>query len=259
MRRRADRVAANGPRSVGALVSADRSPQSPRMKLLLVEDDQPLGDALRTVLSANGCMVTWVRTGEDAQRFIRSEDFDLLLFDIVLPNLSGLALLTWTRTLRCESPIMMLTARDSVVDRVLGLDGGADDYLPKPFAMEELLSRCRVLLRRNGDQRAAVWRIGRLQITTASRQVTVSDIAVALSPREFDLLVRLAMSPGTVMTRAQLSRGSNAEDSLEGNAVDVHVHTLRRKLRGNNITTVRGVGYLLEVYSCRRASRLSGA
>lgn len=216
------------------------------MKLLLVEDDQQLGDALRTVLAAQTYAVTWVRSAEDAQRFIASEDFDLLLFDIVLPRLSGLELLKWVRNRGCGSPIMMLTARDSVIDRVLGLDGGADDYLPKPFAMEELLSRCRVLLRRNGQQRAAVWNIGRLSIDTASRQVTMSELPVALSPREFDLLLRLAMSPGQVMTRAQLGRGSNAEDMLESNAVDVHIYSLRKKLGGQVIGTVRGVGYILE-------------
>ena len=216
------------------------------MKLLLVEDDQQLGDALRTILAAQAYAVTWVRSAEDAQRFIESEDFDLLLFDIVLPKLSGLELLKWSRNRGCESPILMLTARDSVIDRVLGLDGGADDYLPKPFAMEELLSRCRVLLRRNGQQRAAVWNIGRLRINTASRQVAMSDLPVSLSPREFDLLLRLALSPGQVMTRAQLGRGSNAEDMLESNAVDVHIYSLRKKLGGQVIGTVRGVGYILE-------------
>lgn len=216
------------------------------MKLLLVEDDQQLGDALRTILAAQAYAVTWVRSAENAQRFIASEDFDLLLFDIVLPKLSGLELLKWTRNRGCGSPILMLTARDSVIDRVLGLDGGADDYLPKPFAMEELMSRCRVLLRRNGQQRAAVWNIGRLSINTASRQVTMSELPVGLSPREFDLLLRLAMSPGQVMTRAQLGRGSNAEDMLESNAVDVHIYSLRKKLGGQVIGTVRGVGYILE-------------
>jgi DNA-binding response OmpR family regulator len=216
------------------------------MKLLLVEDDQQLGDALRTILAAHAYSVTWVRTAEDAQRFIQSESFDLLLFDIVLPNMSGLELLNWARRRGCDAPIMMLTARDSVVDRVLGLDGGADDYLPKPFAMEEFLSRCRVLLRRNGQQRAAVWTIGRLCINTANRQVTVSGLQVSLSPREFDLLLRLAMSPGQVMTRSQLARGSNAEDTIESNAVDVHIYSLRKKLGGQMIGTVRGVGYILE-------------
>ena len=216
------------------------------MKILLVEDDHPLGEALRTVLLAQFYEITWVRTAEDAQRFMASEEFDLHLFDIVLPKLSGLELLAWARQRGCDAPIMLLTARDSVIDRVLGLDDGADDYLPKPFAMEELLSRCRVLLRRNGQQRAAVWTIGRLCIHTGNRRVSVAGAAVNLSPREFDLLMRLAKSPGEVITRAQLARGSQAKDDIESNAVDVHISSLRKKLGGQMIGTVRGVGYLLE-------------
>lgn len=216
------------------------------MKILLVEDDQPLGDALRTVLGANAYEVTWVRSAEDARRFIGSEGFDILLLDVGLPGMSGLALLHWVRASSVDCSVMMLTARDAVSDRVAGLDGGADDYLPKPFAMEELLSRCRVLIRHRGSQRSAVWNIGRLCIDTARRQVNVEGMAVNLSPREFDLLVRLAMSPGQVMTRAQLARGTGAADLMESNAVDVHVCSLRKKLGGDLIGTVRGVGYLLE-------------
>lgn len=216
------------------------------MKILLVEDDHLLGDALRTVLGVNGYEVTWVRGAEDARRFIASESFDILLLDVVLPGMSGLDLLRWLRSSGVDASVMMLTARDAISDRVAGLDGGADDYLPKPFAMEELLSRCRVLIRRKGSQRSAVWNIGRLCIDTARRQVSVAGVAVNLSPREFDLLVRLAMSPGQVMTRCQLARGSNAADAIESNAVNVHVYSLRKKLGGDLIGTVRGVGYILE-------------
>jgi len=127
------------------------------MKLLLTEDDEQLGEALQAILSANGYVVTWVRCAEDAQRFIQGEVFDLLLIDIVLPRMSGLELLRWSRDRAMESAVMMLTARDSVFDRVLGLDSGADDYLPKPFATDELLSRIRALLRRRSSQKSAVW------------------------------------------------------------------------------------------------------
>lgn len=216
------------------------------MKILLVEDDQQLGQALHSVLSVNGYAVTWVRSAEDAQRFISSEVFELLLLDIVLPGISGLELLEWVREIECESSVMMLTARDSISDRVAGLDGGADDYLPKPFAMEELLSRCRVLLRRKGHQKSAVWTIGKLRINTSSRQVTLADAPINVSPREFDLLLRLAMTPGQVLTRAQLAIGSNAENTMESNAVDVHIYSLRKKLGADVIGTVRGVGYILE-------------
>jgi DNA-binding response OmpR family regulator len=216
------------------------------MKLLLVEDDTQLGEALRFVLDANSYGVTWVRSGEDAQRFLTGEEFDLMLLDIVLPRMSGLELLAWTRASKMDLPIIMLTARDTVIDRIVGLDGGADDYLPKPFDMDELFSRCRALLRRKGGPKLSIWTIGALCIDTARRRVTLNQLEVSLSKREFDLLFRLAMSPGQVITRAQLARGSDAEDVFDSNAVDVHIYSLRKKLGGDLISTVRGIGYMLE-------------
>jgi DNA-binding response OmpR family regulator len=216
------------------------------MKLLLTEDDQQLGEALQAILIANGYAVTWVRSAEDAQRFIDSEHFDLLLIDIVLPRMSGLDLLRWTRHRATESAIMMLTARDAVFDRVLGLDAGADDYLPKPFATEELLSRLRALLRRRISQKSSIWQVGALTIDTARRSVTIDGIAVNLSQREYELLWRLASNPGQVLTRRQLASGSEAEYGADSNAIDVHIYSLRKKLGNELIGTVRGVGYVLE-------------
>ena len=216
------------------------------MKLLLPEDDAQLGEALQAILTAHGYVVTWVRSAEDAQRFIQSENFDLLLIDIVLPRMSGLDLLRWTRDRATESAIMMLTARDSVCDRVLGLDAGADDYLPKPFATDELLSRIRALLRRRSSQKSSVWQVGPLTIETARRRVTLDGITVNLSQREYELLWRLASNPGQVLTRRQLASGSEAEYGMESNAIDVHIYSLRKKLGNELIGTVRGVGYVLE-------------
>ena len=216
------------------------------MKLLLPEDDAQLGEALQAILTAHGYVVTWVRSAEDAQRFIQSENFDLLLIDIVLPRMSGLDLLRWTRDRATESAIMMLTARDSVFDRVLGLDAGADDYLPKPFATDELLSRIRALLRRRSSQKSSVWQVGPLTIETARRRVTLDGITVNLSQREYELLWRLASNPGQVLTRRQLASGSEAEYGMESNAIDVHIYSLRKKLGNELIGTVRGVGYVLE-------------
>jgi DNA-binding response OmpR family regulator len=216
------------------------------MKLLLTEDDAQLGEALQGILVSNGYAVTWVRSAEDAQRFIQSEDFDLMLIDIVLPQMSGLDLLRWTRNRASDSTVIMLTARDSVLDRVLGLDSGADDYLPKPFATDELLSRIRALLRRRSSQKSSVWNVGRLTIDTARRRVTMDGSVVNLSQREYELLWRLASNPGRVLTRRQLASGSEAEYGSESNAIDVHVYSLRKKLGNDLIGTVRGVGYVLE-------------
>jgi DNA-binding response OmpR family regulator len=161
-------------------------------------------------------------------------------------RMSGLDLLRWTRDRVTESAVMMLTARDSVFDRVLGLDAGADDYLPKPFATDELLSRIRALLRRRSSQKSSVWQIGPLTIETARRRVTIDGTVVNLSQREYELLWRLANNPGQVLTRRQLASGSEAEYGMESNAIDVHIYSLRKKLGNDLIGTVRGVGYVLE-------------
>ena len=216
------------------------------MNLLLVEDDRHFGRALHEVLLAQQYRNTWVRDALAARRFLDSETFDLALLDIVLPGESGLDLLKWMRANGKDLPVMMLTARDAVTDRVLGLDSGADDYLPKPFAMEEFLSRVRSLLRRRGDQRAATWLVGDLSIDTVHRRVSRNGISILLTPREFALLLALAARPGKVMTRAELARGSEAQSPEEGNAVDVQIHSLRKKLGPNSIGTLRGVGYFLE-------------
>ena len=216
------------------------------MNLLLVEDDRHFGRALHEVLLAQQYRNTWVRDALAARRFLDSETFDLALLDIVLPGESGLDLLKWMRASGKDLPVMMLTARDAVTDRVLGLDSGADDYLPKPFAMEEFLSRVRSLLRRRGDQRAATWLVGDLSIDTVHRRVSRNGISILLTPREFALLLALAARPGKVMTRAELARGSEAQSPEEGNAVDVQIHSLRKKLGPNSIGTLRGVGYFLE-------------
>jgi DNA-binding response OmpR family regulator len=217
------------------------------MNLLLVEDDVPLGGSLQQLLRGAGYPTVWVRTAIDAKRFLDSESFDLLLLDIVLPDESGLQVLQWLRARGLLTPIMMLTARDSVSDRVSGLDNGADDYLAKPFAVPELLSRVRALLRRQGNQRSAFWQIGAIEIDTARRKVSVGGDDVALSQREFDLLCVLAAEPGKVITRLQLERTSLNGDELESNALDVHIHNLRKKLGSSCIETVRGVGYALGV------------
>jgi len=216
------------------------------MKTLLVEDDAPLGSSLQEALTKGGYATTWVQRAPDARRFLQAEDFGLALLDIVLPGESGLELLAWMRRERMTLPVIMLTARDAISDRVGGLDAGADDYLAKPFAVEELLSRIRAVTRRSGPQRSAHWQIGRLTIDTAARRAYRSGNEIALSQREFDILLVLASAPGKVFTRMQIERASRNCDCGDSNAVDVHIHNLRKKLGSEYIGTVRGVGYLLE-------------
>ena len=216
------------------------------MKTLLVEDDAPLGSSLQEALTKGGYDTTWVQRASDAKRFLQSEEFGLALLDIVLPGESGLELLAWMRRERLPTPVILLTARDAVLDRVQGLDAGGDDYLPKPFAVEELFSRIRAVTRRAGQQRSAEWRVGSLTIDTAARRVARHEHDIPLSQREFDILLVLASEPGKVFTRSQIERATRIRDSGDSNALDVHIHNLRRKLGSACIETVRGVGYLLE-------------
>lgn len=214
--------------------------------ILLIEDDLPLGHSLQRVLSMAGHRVVWLRSAGDARRFLGELPFDLLLLDIGLPDESGLALLAWWRALGRATPVMLITARDSVEERVEGLDAGADDYLGKPFAMEELLSRVRALLRRHSGQASNTWQLGALVIDTARRRVLLAETEVALSAREYDILLTLAAEPGRVLTREQIERGLGGGELLDSNAIDVHVYKLRKKLGNDWIATVRGVGYVLE-------------
>ena len=214
------------------------------MKLLLVEDDPELGASLHGLLPHHGYETTWVRDTSSARRFIDSEAFDLVVLDVRLPDGSGIEVLRWMREHAHREPVLMLTALNSIADRVLGLDEGADDYLAKPFAVEELLSRIRALLRRKSDQRSAIWSIGVLSIDTSRRRVQRGAHEITLSPKEYVLLTRLAANPGVVLTRAQLARGTEPDVSL--GAIDVHIHSLRRKLGADLISTLRGVGYVLE-------------
>ncbi len=216
------------------------------MKVLLVEDDSDLGANLHQVLQRAHFESTWVRSAEDAERFLSTETFDIALLDIMLPGSSGLQLLQWLRDTGKQTPVIMLTARDAISDRVLGLDAGADDYLAKPFAIEELFSRMRAVFRRQTAHKSALWSIGNLVIHTQRRTVRMGDKDLALAPREFDLLLVLAANLGKVVTRHQLGKCSADQLAMDSNVLDVHIHALRKKLGVERISTVRGVGYILE-------------
>lgn len=216
------------------------------MKLLLVEDDVPLGRSLLQVLEQAGHTAVWVRSVAAAREHLRIELPEVVLLDIVLPDGSGLDLLARLRAQGFDRPVMMLTARDAVSDRVRGLDQGADDYLAKPFAMEEMLSRLRALQRRSRHHLSAVWQVGDLSIDTARRRITLAGDEVALSAREYDILVVLAAEPGKVLTSRDIDRACRLGDTVESNALQVHIYNLRRKIGAHRISTVRGVGYALE-------------
>ncbi len=217
------------------------------MQLLLIEDDLQLGKALQTALRQSEFDTIWVRRIVDARAKLETETFAAVLIDIGLPDGSGLDVLTWLRRTENSVPVIMLTARDSVDDRVRGLDAGADDYLPKPFAIPELLSRVRALCRRSAGFAEQVWRIGKLTIEPARQRVTLDCNQLDLSLREYTLLLELARHAGRFVTRAQLERVMfNADAVIESNALEVHVHHLRKKLGIERIKTIRGVGYLLE-------------
>ena len=214
------------------------------MRLLLVEDDTMIGEALRSGLKRDGFTVDWVHDGESAAQVLGSEEFDLLLLDWGLPRKSGLEVLTAARARGLELPVLIITARDAVSDRVQGLDAGADDYLVKPFDLDELAARIRALLRRKSGRTApAVEHLG-VTLDPATHSVTREGREIALSPKEFALLQLLMERPGTILSRARLEeRLYGWGEEVESNAVEVHIHGLRRKLGADYILNVRGVGY----------------
>jgi two-component system OmpR family response regulator/two-component system response regulator QseB len=216
------------------------------MRILVVEDDSLLGDAIQAGLRQHGDAVDWVRDGLAGEHALAAERYSALVLDLGLPRLGGLDLLRRMRARNDATPVLILTARDTVDDRIKGLDAGADDYLVKPFDMGELAARLRALLRRSAGQHAPVLRIGRLALDPAAHRVTWDDRQVELSSREFALLEALARQAGRVLSREQLEQALYAwGEEIESNAVEVHIHHLRRKLSPQLIHTVRGVGYLI--------------
>lgn len=216
------------------------------MRVLVVEDDLLLGDAIQVGLRQVGFTVDWVQDGAAAEHALNAESYGAVVLDLGLPRLSGLEVLKRLRQRGQATPVLILTARDTVDDRIRGLDTGADDYLVKPFDMGELAARLRALVRRAGGAPAAVLRIGELALDPAAHRVTFRGDDVALSPKEFALLHALALNAGKVLTRAKLEEQLYAwGEEIESNTVEVYVHHLRRKLAPDLIETVRGVGYLL--------------
>ena len=216
------------------------------MRLLLVEDDPMIGSSVQSGLKQDGYSVDWVRDGIAAELAMANGVYELLLLDLGLPHKSGLDLLESLRKSGASLPVLVLTARDSVADRVKGLDAGADDYLVKPFDLTELSARIRALLRRQGGRSSPVLEHGQLLLNPATHEVMLGGAPVNLSVREFALLHAFLEQPGVPLSRAQLEeRLYGWDEEIESNVVEVYIHSLRRKLGAEWIRNVRGVGYLI--------------
>lgn len=223
------------------------------MRILIVEDEPLLGDALQVGLRERGFAAEWLHDGRSADEALRTEKFAAVVLDIGLPKLDGLQLLRRLRERNDRTPVLLLTARDAVDDRVRGLDTGADDYVVKPVSLAELAARLRALARRSTGQASPQLSNGPLTLDPAAHEVTFKGKVVELPIREFAVLRELLANAGKVLTREQLeARLYEWDRALESNAIEVHVHHLRRKLSPDIIRTVRGVGYLLPRVSDER-------
>jgi DNA-binding response OmpR family regulator len=216
------------------------------MRILLVEDDALLGDGLRAGLALDGYGVDWARDGEAARLALLAEDFDACVLDLGLPRRDGLSVLKELRARGKSTPVLILTARDTTADKVAGLDAGADDYLLKPFELEELQARLRALLRRASGTAAPLLRQGELALDPAARRVTLDGTLITLSAREYALLHDFITHKGHIRSRQELENSLYTwGEEVESNTVEVYIHHLRKKIGAEMIRTVRGLGYVL--------------
>lgn len=217
------------------------------MRLLLVEDDELLGDAVKVGLSQFGYIVEWLKDGESARFSVKSESFELIILDLGLPKLSGLNVLKSIRGSGDKTPIIILTAQESVESRIQGLDMGADDYLVKPFDLNELNARIRALIRRAKGRANTTIKYRNVLIDPAAHSVMVDNKLINVPRREFSLLQKLIENNGIVLSREKLMQSIYGwDEDVDSNALEVHIHNLRKKLNANYIRTIRGVGYMAE-------------
>lgn len=217
------------------------------MRILLVEDEELIGSGICAALKHFGYAVDWLRDGAAAVHSLKIEKFDVIILDLGLPKKDGLTVLAEARSIGVKTPVLVLTARDTVLDRVKGLDTGADDYLTKPFDLNELHARVRALQRRFVDRAAPTIIYGNLELNPGSHTVTVGGNLLNLPRREFALLHKLLESIGQVISREMLMQTLYGwDEDVDSNTLEVHIHNLRKKLGVNYIRTVRGVGYMIE-------------
>ena len=217
------------------------------MRILLIEDDPMIGAGLVQALANHGMSVDWVKDGEDGELAIGSGSYALILLDLGLPNKPGTVLLRELRRRGNKTPLLVITARESTDDRIEGLDLGADDYLVKPFEVNELLARMRAVLRRHGGHATSIITNGRVDLDLASHEATCEGTVELLPSREFSLMRALLERPGTILSRSQLEeRVYGWGEEVESNAIEVLIHAVRKKLGKDVIRNVRGAGWLVD-------------
>ncbi len=216
------------------------------MRILIVEDDETLGESLLESLKHEGYAVDWVKDGLTADQALRSEHFDIVILDLGLPELPGLRVLDNMRLRESKIPVLILTARDAIEDRIKGLDMGADDYMTKPFDLNEVTARLRALQRRSVERASSHIKYGPIEIDPVSHTVVHDDILMSLPRREFALLLKLVENQGKALSREQLSQSLyNWDEDVDSNALEVHIHNLRKKFGTELIRTIRGIGYMV--------------
>lgn len=217
------------------------------MRLLLIEDDSLLGQSMVTSLSRHGYTVDWLDRAAGVVNALKAEDFTAVILDLTLPDIDGLVLLRQIRQAGYDLPVMILTARDDIEDRVQGLDTGADDYLGKPFALEELLARLRVLIRRRSGTANQLIEVGPLALSLSEQTICFEQQPLKLTRNEYKILAQLLTNAGRVQSKEQLQQSLHGwDEGASDNAIEVHIHNLRKKIPTVAVKTIRGVGYILE-------------
>jgi len=234
-------------RPTGRTYTGGQLNPGPFMRILLVEDDTSLGDTIQAWLRLDGHAVDWVRRGDSADSALKTHHYDCVLLDRGLPGLSGDALLAQLRAAGNRVPVILITAFNALADRVEGLDLGADDYLVKPFELEEMSARIRAAVRRGADQISNALSHGAICLNLDTKAATLGDQPITLTAREYNVLYALMLRKNSIVTRAQIEESLYGwGDEVESNAIEVYIHNLRKKFGSDSIVTVRGLGYRLK-------------